>query len=52
MASAAARPAGHDAPLPALEGVEDGTYDLIAILDVLEHIEEDRAARWPHRRAS
>ena len=31
-------------PLPALEGVEDGAYDLVAILDVLEHIEEDEAA--------
>ena len=31
-------------PLPALEGVEDGAYDLVAILDVLEHIEEDRMA--------
>lgn len=31
-------------PLPALTGVEDGAYDLVAILDVLEHIEEDRAA--------
>lgn len=33
-----------NAPLPALTGVEDGAYDLIAILDVLEHVEEDRAA--------
>jgi SAM-dependent methyltransferase len=32
------------APLPALTGVEDGAYDLVAILDVLEHVEEDRAA--------
>ena len=31
-------------PLPSLEGVADGTYDLVAILDVLEHIEEDRDA--------
>jgi SAM-dependent methyltransferase len=31
-------------PLPALEGVEDKAYDLVAILDVLEHIEEDEAA--------
>jgi SAM-dependent methyltransferase len=31
-------------PLPALEGVEDGAYDLVALLDVLEHIEEDKAA--------
>ena len=33
-----------DAPLPALTGVEDRAYDLVAILDVLEHVEEDRAA--------
>jgi SAM-dependent methyltransferase len=33
-----------DAPLPALTGVEDRTYDLVAILDVLEHVEEDQAA--------
>lgn len=33
-----------NAPLPALTGVEDGAYDLVAILDVLEHVEEDRAA--------
>jgi 2-polyprenyl-3-methyl-5-hydroxy-6-metoxy-1,4-benzoquinol methylase len=33
-----------NAPLPALTGVEQGAYDLIAILDVLEHVEEDRAA--------
>jgi 2-polyprenyl-3-methyl-5-hydroxy-6-metoxy-1,4-benzoquinol methylase len=31
-------------PLPALEGVEDGAYDMVAILDVLEHIEADRDA--------
>jgi 2-polyprenyl-3-methyl-5-hydroxy-6-metoxy-1,4-benzoquinol methylase len=31
-------------PLPALEGVEEGAYDLVAILDVLEHIEADEAA--------
>jgi SAM-dependent methyltransferase len=30
------------APLPELTGVEDRTYDLIAILDVLEHVEPDR----------
>ncbi len=29
-------------PLPKLEGVPDGTYDLVAVLDVIEHIEEDR----------
>ena len=33
-----------DAPLPALTGVEDRAYDLVAILDVLEHVEEDREA--------
>jgi SAM-dependent methyltransferase len=32
------------APLPELSGVEDGAYDMIALLDVLEHVEEDRAA--------
>ncbi|WP_219892590.1 class I SAM-dependent methyltransferase [Aquisediminimonas profunda] len=31
-------------PLPELEGVEHGRYDLIAILDVLEHINKDREA--------
>lgn len=31
-------------PLPSLEGVADGSYDLVAILDVLEHIEADRDA--------
>jgi SAM-dependent methyltransferase len=37
------RPIG-DSPLPALTGVADGAYDLVAILDVLEHVEEDKAA--------
>ncbi len=37
------RPVG-SSPLPRLDGVPDGTYDLIAILDVLEHIEDDHAA--------
>jgi SAM-dependent methyltransferase len=37
------RPIG-SAPLPELTGVEDGAYDLVAILDVLEHVEEDVAA--------
>ncbi|HEY0044695.1 MAG TPA: class I SAM-dependent methyltransferase [Allosphingosinicella sp.] len=32
------------APLPQLTGVEDGAYDMVAILDVLEHVEEDREA--------
>jgi SAM-dependent methyltransferase len=34
----------HDAPLPHLAGIEDGAYDLICLLDVLEHVEADRAA--------
>ena len=33
-----------NAPLPELSGVGSGNYDLIAILDVLEHIEADREA--------
>ncbi|HVF92792.1 MAG TPA: class I SAM-dependent methyltransferase [Sphingomonas sp.] len=33
-----------DAPLPALPGIERGAYDLIAVLDVVEHIEDDVAA--------
>ena len=32
------------APLPELPGVERGAYDLIAVLDVVEHIAEDVAA--------
>jgi SAM-dependent methyltransferase len=32
------------APLPELTGIADASYDLIALLDVLEHIEGDRAA--------
>ncbi|GAA0324841.1 class I SAM-dependent methyltransferase [Sphingomonas oligophenolica] len=32
------------APLPVLPGVERGAYDLIAVLDVVEHIEDDVAA--------
>jgi SAM-dependent methyltransferase len=32
------------APLPELTGVPDGAYHLIALLDVLEHIEEDEAS--------
>lgn len=31
-------------PLPELSGIADQSYDLIAILDVLEHVEDDRAA--------
>jgi SAM-dependent methyltransferase len=37
------RPVG-SAPLPELPDVADGSYDLIAILDVIEHIERDREA--------
>ena len=33
-----------NAPLPELEGVPDGAYDLVAILDVLEHVEADHEA--------
>tara|TARA_R110001599_G_scaffold113353_4_gene278536 strand:- start:31215 stop:31952 length:738 start_codon:yes stop_codon:yes gene_type:complete len=32
------------APLPELSGIERGGYDLIAVLDVLEHIKDDVAA--------
>jgi SAM-dependent methyltransferase len=37
------KPVG-DAPLPALTGIERGAYDMIAVLDVVEHIEDDVAA--------
>lgn len=37
------KPVG-DAPLPALPGVPAKHYDLIAVLDVVEHIEDDVAA--------
>jgi SAM-dependent methyltransferase len=37
------RPVG-TAPLPGLDGIADGSYDLIALLDVLEHVEADEAA--------
>lgn len=37
------RPVG-DAPLPELTGVERGAYDLVAVLDVVEHIADDVAA--------
>jgi SAM-dependent methyltransferase len=33
-----------NAPLPELPGIADRTYDLIACLDVIEHIEHDREA--------
>ena len=32
------------ATLPELTGVEKGSYDLVALLDVLEHVDEDRAS--------
>jgi SAM-dependent methyltransferase len=31
-------------PLPDLPGIEDGAYHLIALLDVLEHVDEDQAS--------
>ena len=37
------RPVG-DAPLPELPGVERGAFDLVAVLDVVEHIADDVAA--------
>jgi SAM-dependent methyltransferase len=37
------RPIG-SAPLPELKGVEDGAYDLVALLDVIEHVEADAEA--------
>ena len=37
------KPVG-DAPLPELTGIERGAYDMIAVLDVVEHIEDDVAA--------
>lgn len=37
------RPVG-DAPLPELPGVERDAYGLVALLDVLEHVEADQAA--------
>jgi SAM-dependent methyltransferase len=33
-----------NAALPELAGIEDGAYHLIALLDVLEHVDGDRAA--------
>ncbi|MDT8760468.1 class I SAM-dependent methyltransferase [Sphingomonas psychrotolerans] len=32
------------APLPELHGVQPGSYDLVAVLDVIEHVEDDVAA--------
>ena len=43
----ASRRLGHavgDAPLPSLAGVPDGAYHLVALLDVLEHVDGDEAA--------
>src|SRR3546814_8693075 len=37
------KPVG-DAPLPTLPGVARAAYDLIAVLDVVEHIDNDVAA--------
>ncbi|PCD02343.1 SAM-dependent methyltransferase [Sphingomonas spermidinifaciens] len=37
------KPVG-EAPLPALNGVARGAYDLVAVLDVVEHVEDDVAA--------
>lgn len=37
------RPVG-SAPLPELPGVPDGSFDLVGAFDVIEHIEDDRAA--------
>lgn len=37
------KPVG-EAPLPALTGVERGAYDMVAVLDVVEHIEDDVGA--------
>jgi SAM-dependent methyltransferase len=44
IASSRLGQAVHDAPLPDLEGVPEEAYDLIALLDVLEHVEADRDA--------
>jgi 2-polyprenyl-3-methyl-5-hydroxy-6-metoxy-1,4-benzoquinol methylase len=43
----AAKRLGRDvgaSPLPELRGVADQSYDMVAILDVLEHVEDDTAA--------
>ena len=44
LSSARLGRAVESAPLPELPGIPDGRYHLIALLDVLEHIEEDRAS--------
>ena len=33
-----------DAALPELSGIDDNAYDMVALLDVLEHVEDDAAA--------
>ena len=33
-----------DAALPDLHGIDSGTYDMVALLDVLEHVEDDHTA--------
>ncbi|MFM7028172.1 MAG: class I SAM-dependent methyltransferase [Chakrabartia sp.] len=38
------------APLPELTGIADASYDMIALLDVLEHIEDDEASLASLRR--
>jgi 2-polyprenyl-3-methyl-5-hydroxy-6-metoxy-1,4-benzoquinol methylase len=43
----AAKRLGHDvgaSPLPELSGVPENHYDMVALLDVLEHVQNDRAA--------
>jgi SAM-dependent methyltransferase len=37
------RPVG-SARLPELEGIAEGAFDMVALLDVLEHVDDDRAA--------
>jgi SAM-dependent methyltransferase len=44
IASARLGKAVGEAPLPELPGVPEARYDLIAVLDVVEHIEDDVAA--------
>jgi len=44
VASARLGRAVMEARLPELDGVPEGQYDLVALLDVLEHVEDDRAA--------
>jgi SAM-dependent methyltransferase len=49
----ASRRLGHavgTAPLPDLPGVPDGSYDLVALLDVLEHIADDKTSLASIRR--